>query len=183
MYALRDALGENQVNQALSQYIDQMAFQEPPYTVSTDLFDLLKDQITEPWQQAMLSDSFEHITLYSNEVIKASYSTLENGRTEVELTVLARKYQANGQGIETEVPLDDWIDIGLFADDDAQEILVLEKRHLTAHETTFKFVVDTPPVRAGIDPYHKLIDRETNDNLKKVENRSSAPSKVARLSP
>jgi len=183
MYALRDALGEHKVNSVLSQYIDQMAFQDPPYTISTDLLDLFREQTNEPWQRALLSDSLEHITLFSNEVKKASYSTLDDGRTEVELTVVAQKFRADGKGIETGIPLDDWIDIGIFADNEAEEILLLEKRHITEKETTFRFIVDTPPAQAGIDPYHKLVDRDTKDNLKKVKSRSSAPSEVARMTP
>ncbi|MGA2040795.1 MAG: hypothetical protein ABSH42_16060 [Bryobacteraceae bacterium] len=30
---------------------------------------------------------------------------------------------------------------------------------------TFEIVVDQPPTRAGIDPYHKLIDRNADENL------------------
>jgi hypothetical protein len=30
-------------------------------------------------------------------------------------------------------------------------------------------VVDGEPVRAGIDPLHKLIDRDAGDNVAKVE--------------
>ena len=30
---------------------------------------------------------------------------------------------------------------------------------------TFDVVVDTPPSRAGIDPYNRLIDRVSDDNV------------------
>lgn len=30
---------------------------------------------------------------------------------------------------------------------------------------TFEIEVDEKPVRAGIDPYNKLIDRESDDNI------------------
>ncbi len=34
---------------------------------------------------------------------------------------------------------------------------------------TFELVVDERPVRAGIDPYNKLVDRNSDDNVKKVK--------------
>ena len=33
-------------------------------------------------------------------------------------------------------------------------------------------MVDEKPVRAGIDPYNKLVDRNSDDNLKKVDEAS-----------
>ena len=47
-------------------------------------------------------------------------------------------------------------------------MLFLEKRHITEADVTFELVVDEKPVRAGIDPYNKLIDRNSDDNVKKV---------------
>ena len=46
-----------------------------------------------------------------------------------------------------------------------QKALFLEKRRLTGGEATFEVVVDAVPTTAGIDPYNKLIDRQSNDNV------------------
>ena len=37
-----------------------------------------------------------------------------------------------------------------------------------AAETTLELVVDELPFEAGIDPYNKLIDRNSGDNRKKA---------------
>ena len=69
-------------------------------------------------------------------------------------------------GAETEIPIDDLIDIGVFAGTGRdQKALFLEKRRLTGGEATFEVVVDAVPTTAGIDPYNKLIDRQSNDNV------------------
>ena len=47
-------------------------------------------------------------------------------------------------------------------------MLLFEKRHITSDETTLKLVVDEEPYRAGIDPYNKLVDRNSDDNVKRV---------------
>ena len=46
--------------------------------------------------------------------------------------------------------------------------LYFEKHLITKNETEFTFVVNQKPNKVGIDPYHKLIDRHTDDNTKKA---------------
>lgn len=36
-------------------------------------------------------------------------------------------------------------------------------------ENTFVVTVDGVPTKAGIDPLHKLIDRDTNDNIVTID--------------
>ncbi len=45
------------------------------------------------------------------------------------------------------------------------KVLLLEKRRLAAPKETFTLVVDEPPVKAGVDPFNKLIDRSPENNL------------------
>ena len=53
-----------------------------------------------------------------------------------------------------------------------EEPLFLEKRRITERTTTIEVVVDERPVRAGIDPYNKLIDRDSEDNVRMVSERA-----------
>ena len=45
---------------------------------------------------------------------------------------------------------------------------VMEKRRFDTATSTLEFVVDQKPARVGIDPYNKIIDRNPDDNLKRV---------------
>ena len=36
--------------------------------------------------------------------------------------------------------------------------------------------VDAAPMRAGIDPYNKLVDRNSDDNRKRVEGATAEPA-------
>ena len=36
-------------------------------------------------------------------------------------------------------------------------------------KNTFTFTTDELPLKAGIDPYNKMIDRTPDDNMKSVE--------------
>jgi len=52
---------------------------------------------------------------------------------------------------------------------DMEEIpIYLEKVLITDSLTTFTVEVDQKPVKAGIDPMHKFVDRDSDDNLVRV---------------
>jgi ABC-2 type transport system permease protein len=172
MYALKDYIGEQNVNRALARYIEHVAFQEPPYTNSIEFLHCLRE-ITPDSLAYIIEDMFETITLFSNRVKTARYTVLDEGRYLVSLEVEARKFRADGRGVETEVPISDWIDIGVFGEEETngkkeQTVLFREKRHITDSVMNLELVVDRVPVRAGIDPYNRLIDRDSDDNMKKV---------------
>ena len=59
----------------------------------------------------------------------------------------------------------DFIDIGVFNGSEGRRKAPLPQESV-AHAThqTFEIIVDQPPTRAGIDPFNKLIDRDSDDN-------------------
>ncbi len=167
LYALRDALGEEVLNGALRRYVESVRFKQPPYTVSRDLIAFVAEA-TPPERRGLLDDLFESITLFDLEAVDAASRKLADGRYEVTLTARVRKLRADGAGRETEAVLDDWIDVGVLGE---KEALYLQKSHVTGPELTVRTVVSGRPVRAGIDPYNKLIDRNPSDNVKAVAER------------
>ena len=102
----------------------------------------------------------------------------DDGRYDVTMTVQAAKFEADENGAETEVPLDMTIDIGAFNDDlenvyeGEDHVLLFEKRRIKSGKSTVTFVVDEPPKTVGIDPYNKMVDRVSSDNVRRV----SAPA-------
>ncbi len=44
----------------------------------------------------------------------------------------------------------------------------MQKHKLIQNEVQLEVIVDKEPLEAGIDPYNKLIDRNPDDNVKKV---------------
>ena len=160
-YALQDYAGEDNVNRALREYLRAVAYQEPPYTTSVELIDRLRE-IVPPQYAYIISDMFETITLYENRALSATWLPAADGKYEVKLKVAARKIRAGELGEEKEVPLADWIDIGVL---DAQgQPLYMEKHKIEQAETEFTILVDRLPAKAGIDPWNKLVDRKPDDN-------------------
>ena len=162
MYALQDYIGEAKVNEALSNYIQEVGFQEPPYTVSRELIEHFR-RATPPELAGIIDDLFESITLFDNRAVSATYRQLGEGKAEVRLKVAARKIKANELGRENEVPVDDQIDIGVL--DENGEYLYLQKHRIDAAESEITIEVEGTPSRAGIDPLNKLVDRKPKDNL------------------
>jgi hypothetical protein len=47
--------------------------------------------------------------------------------------------------------------------------LYFELKWLEPGDNKFTIITDKKPLKAGIDPYNKLIDRNSDDNLKSIE--------------
>jgi aminopeptidase N len=165
-YALQDAIGEHNVNRALSALLAKHAFRGPPYPTSLDLIAELR-KVTPPEQQGLITDLFETITLYENRALEASARPLAGGRHEVTLKVSAKKLRADEQGAETEVALNEEVQLGVLGEDGKP--LLLERRRLRAGEQVVKLTVTGKPKRAGIDPLNMLIDRKPDDNVVDVD--------------
>ena len=176
LYSLQDSLGEARLNDALRRYIASVRFQRPPYTVSRDLLAFVAE-VTPPERQPLLADLFGSITLFANETTSAVSRARADGRYEVTLTAKTRKLHSDGKGVETEIALDDWIDVGIFGETTptagrrTETLLYLQKHRVTGSEFAITTTVDGRPLRAGIDPYHVLIDRTPGDNVRAVAQR------------
>ena len=168
MYALQDFIGEDKVNTALRSFLDEYKYNAPPYPTSLDLLRHLEPQVPDSLKY-LINDWFKEITLYDYRLKDASAKKLDNGHYEVTLNVLGKKIKADSLCNETTVPIDDWVDIGLFADDDEKVLLTQKRVKINQEEMSFTLEADTIPAKAGIDPRHIMIDRVYKDNIKKVK--------------
>jgi hypothetical protein len=167
LYMLREIIGEEAVNGALRRYFEKFAGAGPPYPTSLDLYAELR-AVAPDSLDGLLEDLFETVTLWDVRAERATVERTGTGEYQVVLTVGAKKVRADNVGRETEVPMNEWVEIGVFAageDDALGEPLYLERHRIRRGEQTIRITVSREPARAGIDPYRKLIDRERNDNV------------------
>ncbi len=173
MYLLKDRMGEAAVNRALRRVLEAYKFQGPPYPSSVDLVRALRQE-AGPEHQALITDLFERITLYDLKTTEVASRRRDDGRYDVALTVEARKLYADGQGEETEAPLNESLDVGLFAAElgnkalNREDVILFERRPIRSGRQTLTFIADRAPGWAGVDPYNKLVDRNSGDNLRKA---------------
>lgn len=168
MYQLKETIGEEKLNAALRAVVDKFAYQPPPYPTSLDLLDAIREQ-TPIEHQSLIDDLFAHITLFENRTESATYEELEDGKFKVTLNAEFKKLRAASDGKETEVPLNDWIEIGAFGAPDGRygESLHRKRVRVTESKQTFEFIVDKKPHKVGVDPFTLLVDRNSADNMKK----------------
>jgi len=114
LYTLRDHIGEDAVNGALRRYFEEYRDAVPPYPTSLDLYAELRT-VTPDSLQSLLTDWFETITLWDVSTERVVVEPTGTGEYVVTLDVVARKMRADGEGNETEVPMEDLVEIGIFA--------------------------------------------------------------------
>ncbi|CAM2064965.1 ABC transporter permease [Sulfidibacter corallicola] len=169
MMYLRDMLGEARMNAALATFLERHAYRTDPFPTTADLLTCLLE-VTPEEKRPMLEASFQQIILYDLQVLEAETEALPDGRFQVDLTVYANRFSADGSGRETPIALVEDIDIGLFLEDpaeieDQEKVLYLEKHRLQQGENHIRLVVPRQPSHAGVDPFITLIDRDSEDNL------------------
>ena len=177
MYTLANYIGEDRVNTALKNFLQHYGYanandaRSGPYPDTRQFVAALREQ-TPADMQYLITDMFENIVLYDNKALTATVAPTADKKFNVTLTVQARKSKADENGNETAMPLNDYVDIGVFTGKkDHEKPLYLKKEKLTQEKQTFSVVVDQMPTRAGIDPYNKLVDRVAEDNIIDVTQR------------
>jgi hypothetical protein len=177
LYGLRDYIGDTAMNRGLKNFADAFSLKEtPPFAGSADLFRHL-EAVTPDSMAYYLEDTWKKITLYENKAEEVTSTKNEDGTYSVTLKVKSRKIYADSTGRENPAVYEgDYMDIGIFAKEDTDEngrtrtnALYLQKHKIKPGESTITLQVAAEPVKAGIDPYNKLIDRIPDDNLIAVE--------------
>ena len=171
MYLLQDRLGEQRVNAMLAGLLDRYRFKSQPYASASDLVAGFHSLARNEEESDLVRDLLQKITIYDLKAAEAVVRELDDGRFETVLTVEATKYHAEGKGRETEAPLEDRIEIGLFTERpgsgafDRENVIAMERRPIRSGRQVLRILSDRRPAWAGIDPYNKYVDRDSDDNL------------------
>ncbi len=175
-YALQDYISEDSVNAAFHRFNEEWRFKDAPYPTSADLLKEIR-KVTPDSLQYLIHDMFETITLFENKTDTAVYEEKSPDEFLVTLNVTAEKFRADSTGLETAIPINDWIDIGVYGKNVAgkDSLIYLKKHKITKKENEFTITVKSKPRKGGIDPLHKLIDRHSGDNTKGLIRKDNKP--------
>lgn len=172
LYALSEYIGEERMNGALRRLLEKHRTEEAPLATTLDLYRELQ-AVTPDSLQYLLHDLFEVNTYWKLETERVTAKQTAAGTWQVTLDVRARKVVFDSAGVETEVPMNDWVEVGVFAPVENVETsgkpLYVRKHRVRSGKQTVTVTVPRKPARAGIDPYHLLIDLETDDNIEEVK--------------
>ncbi len=164
MYTLADYIGEDKVDLALHNFLMQYRYAnannqvdaadsshdaDQPYPDTRMLVDAL---IRADPARAALSGGRRiqpHRALRQQGASPPCPRKRPDGKYKVTLNVQARKVQADGNGVESPMPLADYIDIGVFSGKkDEEKPLYMKREKLTQEHQTFTIVVDRQPTLA-----------------------------------
>jgi ABC-2 type transport system permease protein len=186
MYTLRDRLGADVVNGALRRFRERYAGASAPPATSRALYAELQ-AVTPDSLKPLVSDLFEHITLWNVRTDSVHAEPDGAGAWRVTLHVDASKARADSVGRQTPIPMDDLVEVGVFAERPGEpgglgDTLYLKQHRIRSGKQTITVAVPRRPARAGVDPHRKFIERERDDNVAAVA-ASSRPGGSPRVQP
>lgn len=171
MYALKDAIGEDALNQSLSRLLKQFA-SVPPYPTVKDLVGAFR-AATPTDRQYLIKDLFETVTGYRLNTKAASWQKRPDGQYDVKLAIdidklrqdQASTFTFSGLGSGSipgfnSVPMNDLIEVGIK--DGQGTFLYLQKHRLKNGNQEMTITVPEQPAEAGLDPIQKLISIQGN---------------------
>jgi ABC-2 type transport system permease protein len=172
LYALNEYVGEEAVNGALRRLLETHRAPGAPPATTLDLYRELQ-AVTPDSLRYLLHDLFEVNTYWSFRTERVTAAPTADGAWRVTLDVRARKVVFDSTGVETEVPMDEWVPVGVFApaEPGAGELsapLHLRKHRVRSGAQTITVTVPRRPSLAGIDPHH-LLDWEEGEDDDNVE--------------
>jgi hypothetical protein len=163
LYTMREYIGKDRVDDALRSLLKKYGSGVPPLPTSLDLYRELQ-AVTPDSCQYLLRDLFEKNTFWELATERATAKQTSADAWQVTLNVRARKVVVDEAGIETEVPMDDWVEVGVFGEGEPYR----ETHRIRSGQQTVTVTVPRKPTRAGIDPENLLIDLDTENNIKGV---------------
>jgi hypothetical protein len=176
LYAVREYVGAERVEAALRRLFERHGSRKPPLPTTLDLYRELQ-AVTPEELQYLLADLFEANTYWELAAKRVEAERTGTGEWRVTLDVRARKVVVDEAGVETEVPMDDLVEVGVFAaagDGEPGVPPYLRMHRVRSGEQRITLTVPWEPARAGIDPRNLLIDVEPGDNLAEVTVGASA---------
>jgi hypothetical protein len=132
LYTSSEYIGEEQVNGALRRLLEKHRQNRAPLAMTLDLYREMQ-AVTPDSLQYLLHDLFEVNTNWELETEEATAQQTAEGALLVTLQVQARKLVFYEAGMETEAPLDDWIEVGIREQSKGlDEPLYLQKHRIRA---------------------------------------------------
>ena len=171
LYALSEYVGEEQVNRGLRRLLEKHNQEEAPLATTLDLYRELQ-AVTPDSLHYLLHNLFEVNTNWELETEQARAMQTGEGSWRVTLDVQAHKLVFDSAGVESQVPMNDWVEVGVFApgkDGGPKEPLYLQKHLIRSGKQTITVTVPDKPSSAGMDPYYLLIDSKPEDNVVEIE--------------
>ena len=169
MHALSKYLGKEKVNGALRRLLQKHSSGELPLPTTLDLHRELRT-VTPDSLNYLLHDLFKANTYWRLKTKQLAAKQTKAGNWEMTLRVQAQKVVVDHTGQEKNVPMNDWLEVGIYEEGkDINEPLYLRMHRIRSGEQTIQVTLPRKPESGGIDPNHLMIDLRRDDNSMQLE--------------
>jgi hypothetical protein len=175
LHVLGEHIGRDRVEGALRRLLESHPPGKVPLATTLDLYRELQ-AVTPDSLRPLLRDLFEVNTFWQLDMERVTAEQTRAGAWQVTLSVRAKKVVVDTAGVETEVPMDEWVEIGVFAPVArgggwSSAPLYVRKHRIRSGKQDVTVTVPRQPALAGIDPYHVFDweEREDDNNLGRVK--------------
>lgn len=165
MHALSKYLGEDSLNHALKGFIQQYAFQGPPYPTTLDFIRYIR-QAAPDSMQSFITDCFQKMTLYDNKITDAKLTKTEKAYT-IDINIESKKFYADSTGKETLAGGSNYVEVGIYKN--KSTVLSLTRLKLKPGANKVTLDAAEKPYKVVLDPRLLLIDKKTDDNEMRLE--------------
>jgi aminopeptidase N len=172
LYAMSQYIGRDRINESLRHLLAKHRPGTTPRPTSLNLYQELQT-VTPDTLQTLLHDLFKTNTFWELKTETATARQIKEDTWQVTINLQANKLVVDSVGTEIKVPINDWIEIGIFASPgqgkEGGKQLYLQKNLIRSEKPTITITVSERPGTVEFDPNHLLIDWNINDNTKKVK--------------
>lgn len=167
--ALKDLIGEQQVNKILKTITERYRLESSPKAHTIELLEEIY-KVTPKGNHYLINDWFKKVITYDIAVENSSYKELTNGTYEVIATIKAKRVETLKDGNIKEIAINEPVKIGVFTTHpslvkDNNTVLHYESEQLSKERTQVRFIVNKKPKYIAIDPYGTRSDENLRDNV------------------
>ncbi|WKK64580.1 ABC transporter permease/M1 family aminopeptidase [Lutimonas zeaxanthinifaciens] len=169
MLALRDLIGEDQVNQVLKIMTDKYRNINQFELTTVEFLDEIY-KVTPIKYHSLIDDWFKKVIIYDLAIDDSSYKKIDDGTYEISVNIKAKRFETKSSGEIEQIAINEPIKIGLFSTHpasvkDESSILYYESSNIHKQDTVVKIVVNELPKYISIDPYGTRSDENLTNNL------------------
>ncbi|MCP9290264.1 M1 family aminopeptidase [Gracilimonas sediminicola] len=171
MYALKELIGEENVNQVLKTLVNRHK-NEIDATVTSPEFLNEIYKFTPEEYHSLIGDWFKKIITYDLSVENAESDKISDDRYEIRITIDAGKHELL-EGVESPVSMNEPIPLGIFSAHPSEasegQILFLESENIEDGKQQITIQTETLPRYVCIDPYGTRPDLVRQDNCLEMD--------------
>ena len=167
--ALRDLIGEDQVNDVLKSLTDKYRSSSNLEANSIELLEEIY-KVTPKEYHNLIDDWFKKVITYDLAIDEGSYQELADGTFEVSLNIKAKRFETNALGETGRIMINEPIKVGIFTKHpafvkDESSILYYQSNTIQKEDTVIKIIVKELPKFISIDPFGTRSDENLDNNI------------------